>query len=86
MTLASPYIDELERLRSVLPNSGYTLHADIWTAMAAQHVGDLARASDCLDRAEQWLAEHSRPRATRPPLWSWESGTQPHPAAGAALA
>ena len=63
MTLASPYIDELERLRSVLPNSGYALHADIWTAVAADHVGDLARASDCLERAEQWLAEHSRPGA-----------------------
>ena len=36
ITLANPYIDELERLRSVLPNSVFTLHADMWTAIAAE--------------------------------------------------
>ena len=71
MTLARPYIDELERLRSVLPNSGLALAADISTAVAAEHVGDLARASDCLDRAEQWLAERSNPGA--PALGWWPS-------------
>ena len=63
--LARPYIEQMERLRGLVPNSALVPFADTWASGDATDHGDLVSAARYLDRAEEWWAERDWRRAGR---------------------
>ncbi len=70
---ARQYLDDLERLRIMLPNEGQVMVADLWAAVAMQHIGDLKRMTAFIDRAEQWLSERRDPNRDYSTVSYWPS-------------
>ena len=52
-----PYLEQLERLRGLVPNSFFVAMHDTWASVVATYRGDLVSAARYLDRAEAWFAE-----------------------------
>ena len=63
--LARPYVEQVERLRGLVPNSPLVPLADTWASGDATDHGDLVSAARYLDRAEEWWAERDWRRAGR---------------------
>ena len=63
--LSRPHLEQLERLRRLVPNCFFVPMADTWGSVVATFRGDLVSAARHLDRAEEWFAERDGRRAER---------------------